>query len=568
MAFNQVSPGVVTSETDNTGVVVGVATTTGATVGNFRWGPVSELVTVSNENELVSTFAAPDATNTVDFHSAAYFLKYGNSLRVARETTAVANNANSGGDASTVVKNLTNYDSQTFAFATEGLWIAKFPGDLGNSLKVSVHAFKTDAATTLTSFNGWAHKARFNGPVGTSSFVAGKSSTNDELHIAIIDEDGSFTGTAGTVLEVFDYVSQASDAKNDNGSSNYYVDVINAKSKYIWFGSHDTTSFSANVGTAATPGSVNYAVTDTDGIIEASLTAGVDSAALGAAQVAAGFDLMEDADTSDISLLICPDLPAGSETAIANDVISVAIGRSDAVAFMSPSSGQDTAAEIKTFADALTSSSYAIVDSGRLRVYDKYNDQFINIPASSSVAGLASATDAEFGAWFSPAGETRGQLRGVTKLLYNPSAADRDTLYKAGVNPIVTLPGRGTMLFGDKTHLRRSSAFDRINVRRLFITLRKSISVAAESQLFEFNDEFTRASFISIVEPFLREIKGRRGIVDFRVVCDATNNTAAIVDSNQFVADIFIKPARSINFISLNFIATRSGVDFTEVAGE
>ena len=241
------------------------------------------------------------------------------------------------------------------------------------------------------------------------------------------------------------------------------------------------------------------------------------------------------------------------------------------MAFISPpvavSRGANPGDAIVTWVSTLTSTSYAACDSTALYVYDKYNDVYRWIGAGGHQAGLCANTDNVADAWFSPAGVNRGQLLGVTKLAYNPSKADRDSLYKARVNPIVSLPGQGTVLFGDKTLLSRPSAFDRINVRRLFITLEKAISTAAEAQLFEFNDEFTRAQFRNLVEPFLRDIKGRRGVTDFAVVCDQTNNTSQVIDSNRFVADIFIKPARSINFITLNFVATRTGVDFSEISG-
>ena len=242
------------------------------------------------------------------------------------------------------------------------------------------------------------------------------------------------------------------------------------------------------------------------------------------------------------------------------------------MAFISPPiddtvNTSSAAANVKAFADGLTSTSYASCDSSAVYVYDKYNDVYRYIGASGHMAGLCANTDSVADSWFSPAGVNRGQLLGVTKLAFNPKKADRDTLYKARVNPLVSLPGQGTLLFGDKTLLSRPSAFDRINVRRLFIALEKAISTAAKAQLFEFNDEFTRAQFRNLVEPFLRDVKGRRGLSDFQVICDTTNNTSAVIDSNKFVADIFIKPSRSINFISLNFIATRSGVEFSEIAG-
>ena len=305
--------------------------------------------------------------------------------------------------------------------------------------------------------------------------------------------------------------------------------------------------------------------------MEASLSGGTDDNAPTTGEIAAGFDLLEDAETVDVNLLFAaPDIDG--QEAIAEDLISIANARKDCMAFISPPiddtvNTSTAAANVKAFADGLTSTSYASCDSSAVYVYDKYNDVYRYIGASGHMAGLCANTDSVADSWFSPAGVNRGQLLGITKLAFNPKKADRDTLYKARVNPLVSLPGQGTLLFGDKTLLSRPSAFDRINVRRLFIALEKAISTAAKAQLFEFNDEFTRAQFRNLVEPFLRDVKGRRGLSDFQVICDTTNNTSAVIDGNKFVADIFIKPSRSINFISLNFIATRSGVEFSEIAG-
>ena len=550
------------SEIDNTTSVPGTSTVTGAFVGNFRWGPAEIVTSISTENELVATFGAPNTTSAVDFHTAAYFLKYGASLNVVRELTSAAYNANAGAHATTLVKNQQAYDDGTWTFANQGMWIAKYPGALGNSLKVSLYAYT--GSTNATDFAAWTYTSSFNGAPSTSSYASDRSGTGDEMHIVVIDEDGSFTGTPNTILETFPYVSQAADALNDDGSSNYYADVINNQSDYIWWAGHDSTNLS-NAGSNAS--SVDFTTADADGVLENSLSAGVDSAALTSTEFGTGWDLFEDPDTTSAFLLIAPDFPTGSGTTIANDIISVAAGRKDAVAFISPENDDLTASAIKTFADALTASSYAFVDSGRLKIYDKYNDQDINIPACSSVAGLCAATEQEFGAWFSPAGFARGQIFGVTKLFYNPNSTDRDTLFRAGVNPVVTFPGQGTILFGDKTHLNRPSAFGEIGVRRLFSVLESSIATAARSQLFEFNDEFTRSAFLNIVEPFLRDVQGRRGLQDFRVVCDTSNNTAAVIDRNEFVADIFIQPNRSIRYIQLNFIASRTGVEFNEIIG-
>jgi phage tail sheath protein FI len=255
----------------------------------------------------------------------------------------------------------------------------------------------------------------------------------------------------------------------------------------------------------------------------------------------------------------------------ASSIGAIATFRKDCVACLSPpiaaSLNTDPTAAVETWGNDVTASTYTILDSTALKVYDKYNDVFVNIGASAAVAGCMAATDDVADPWFSPAGVSRGQIRGVTKLLWNPSQLNRDHLYKAGINPIVSMPGQGTMLFGDKTHAGVPSSFDRINVRRLFITLQKAINLAARAQLFEFNDEFTRAQFKNMIEPFLRDVKGRRGVTDFKVVCDGTNNTGTIVDTNQFIADIYVKPSRSINFITLNFIVTRTGVAFSEIAG-
>jgi phage tail sheath protein FI len=301
------------------------------------------------------------------------------------------------------------------------------------------------------------------------------------------------------------------------------------------------------------------------------MTLGTDDNEPTAAEINVGLDFLADSETVDVNLMFAyPD--ANGTNTIADKLISICKTRKDCMAFVSPpiedSVGTSTpAADVKAWADTLVSTSYASADSGAVYVYDKYNDTYRWLGASGLCAGLCANTDNVADAWFSPAGTTRGQLFGVAKLAYNPKKVDRDTLYKARVNPLVSFPGQGTMMFGDKTLLSKPSAFDRINVRRLFIVLEKAISTAAKGQLFEFNDEFTRAQFRNLLEPFLRDVKGRRGVTDFRVVCDATNNTGQVIDANRFVADIFIKPSRSINFISLNFIATRTGVDFSEIAG-
>ena len=567
MAF-QVSPGVQVQEIDATSVVPAVSTSIGGFAGSFNWGPVDEIVTVSSENELAAKFGTPDDSTAKHFLVAASFLKYGNALKVVRVASGHENATSDG--SGQLIKNDEDYDNSSLSV---GSWIAKHPGVLGNSIKVglvtaSVSNFSTIQYLTSSDGTKYLYSSIFDSIPGTSEYASnlGKTSAADEVHVVVIDEDGAISGEVGTVLESFGYLSQASDAKKSDGSTNYYKDVINQQSAYIYWAAHDT-----NLTDAGETVSANTTFVTSTTALTSSLSGGSDDNTPTTGEIALGFDLLEDSETEDVNLLFAaPD--ANGEEAIAEDLISIASSRKDCMAFVSPpiedTVGSSTpAADVKTFADGLTSSSYASCDSTALYVYDKYNDVYRWIGAAGHQAGLCANTDNVADAWFSPAGVNRGQLLGVTKLAFNPKKADRDTLYKARVNPIVSLPGQGTILFGDKTLLSRPSSFDRINVRRLFITLEKAISTAAKAQLFEFNDEFTRAQFRNLVEPFLRDVKGRRGLTDFLVVCDNTNNTQAVIDGNKFVADIFVKPARSINFISLSFVATRSGVEFSEISG-
>jgi phage tail sheath protein FI len=561
MAF-QVSPGVQIKEIDATNVVPAVSASIGGFAGSFNWGPVDKVISVSSEENLVESFGQPDNNTFKHFFVAASFLKYGNALKVVRVLSG-HDNATADGTGQ-LIKNDEDYDNNyANGSLSKGDWVAKYPGSLGNSLKVSV------ITQGISDFSAWAYSSNFDGAPTTSQYASdlGKSSANDEMHIAVIDEDGLISGTPNQVLETFAFVSQASDAKKTDGTSNFYKDVVNAQSKWIWWADHNTS-----LSDAGETVSDNTSFTTSTSAIEASLSGGSDDNAPTTGEIAVGFDKLEDAESEDVNLIFAAPDANGANT-IANDLISIAVARKDCMAFVSPpiedTVGSSTpAADVKSFADSLTSSSYASCDSTALYIYDKYNDVYRYIGAAGHQAGLCANADRVADTWFSPAGVNRGQLLGVTKLAFNPKKADRDTLYKARVNPIVSMPGQGTLLFGDKTLLSRPSAFDRINVRRLFIALEKAISTAAKAQLFEFNDEFTRAQFKNLVEPFLRDVKGRRGLTDFLVVCDTTNNTSQVIDSNQFVADIFIKPARSINFITLNFIATRTGVEFSEIAGQ
>ena len=399
----------------------------------------------------------------------------------------------------------------------------------------------------------------------TSTYASNRSGVNDEMHIVVVDEDGGITGTAGEVLEVYDSVSKGSDAKTAQGDTNYYVDVLYNQSEYIYWMDHVATG--SNWGSAV----AGLTFTALSAPFARSLVSGADGSAVSTAELKTAYEKYNDADTVDVNLIIAGK---GNATHVDN-LITIAENRKDAIVFVSPertdvvnvSNSTTQTTNVKGFFDGIRSSSYVVFDSGYKYTYDKYNDVFRYVPLNGDVAGLAARTDLIADSWFSPAGFNRGVIRGAVKLAYNPTQGQRDELYRARVNPVVTLPGQGTLLFGDKTGLSTPSAFDRINVRRLFITLEKAISTASKFQLFEFNDEFTRAQFRNIVEPFLRDVQGRRGVTDFRVVCDSSNNTSNVIDRNEFRADIFVKPNRSINFIQLQFVATRSGVAFEEVVG-
>jgi len=400
---------------------------------------------------------------------------------------------------------------------------------------------------------------------GTSPFVANAGGSGDELHIVVVDEDGGITGTKGEVLEVFEALSKASDAKGAQGDTNYYPTVIQNKSTQIYWMDHNASG--SNWGSAA----AGTTFTVVSAVSNVSLQSGADGSTRTNAQLLTSYEKFKDAETVDVGLIIAGK---GDATHIDN-LITIAEDRKDAVVFASPeradvvgvTSAATQATNVIGFFNGIRSSSYVMFDSGYKYMYDRYNDVYRYVPLNGDLAGLSARTDLIADAWFSPAGLNRGIIRGAVKLAFNPNKTQRDDLYRARVNPVATFPGQGTVLFGDKTGLSAPSAFDRINVRRLFITLEKAVATASKFQLFEFNDEFTRANFRNIVEPFLREVQGRRGITDFLVVCDETNNTGEVIDRNEFIAEIFIKPARSINFITLQFIATRTGVSFDEVAG-
>jgi hypothetical protein len=683
----QVSPGVNVSEIDLTTVVPAVSSTEGAIAGVFRWGPVDKRVLVDSEDNLVARFGKPTNLNAETFFTGANFLSYGNKLYVVR--TANTTTANGEESAISAVANTdTVTDQYTFTIKnddafesftipggeTDVKYIARYPGALGNSLKVSVcdseSAYRStdvigaaagldpsvgvsfisanigssthtvtvglddgviaDAvaratalaakiivgdkielgnntlgkqllavssvgtvsntasiaqftitttgalqlASNITQANmtrQWEYAEVVDAAPGVSAYQTsfGNAAATDELHIVVADEGGAFSGVPGSVLEVYRGVSRASDAKTEDGASNFYKTVINNSSRYIYTATDRT---GAGAGLAA-----SLIDPTTTAPLSLSFQGGADGAnesTVPLTTLLAGYGLFTSAEDVDISLVLTGQSITDATKAnwLINNIAEV---RKDCVVFVSPrkadvvnNGAQDEVDDVIAFRNLMGSTSYAVMDSGYKYQYDKYNDIYRWIPLNGDTAGLCVRTDQLRDAWWSPAGFNRGQIKNIVKLAFNPKLAARDQLYKAGVNPIVTFPGQGTILYGDKTLLAKPSAFDRINVRRLFIVLEKAIATAAKYTLFEFNDDFTRAQFRNLVEPFLRDVQGRRGIYDFRVICDTTNNTGEVIDRNEFIGDIYIKPAKSINFIQLNFVAVRTGVEFSEVVGQ
>ena len=687
----QASPGINISEIDLTTVTPSVSTTVGAIAGVFRWGPVGVRQLVTSENDLVAKFGKPTNINPETFFVAANFLGYSNALYVSRAANtgvvfaAIANSASFTSNTAHTVANQDDYDSKVASFDTNVEYIARYPGAIGNSLKISIcdtanaytKAFNLRAdpvAGTNTSFNSnntaitlavgsntatvtlantaplagdtplafansvaglmtvgdyievgntsvgkqtlkitsvgnvlvvntagtntgyasftlsldqplklstdvssntvtrfWEYASQVDRAPGQSTYMAqsGNTAANDEIHVVVVDEDGGFTGAPGTVLEVYRALSRATDAKNTDGSTNYYKNVINTQSKYVWWAS-DRANAVSNVATSVASSTNAKPLT-------LSFQGGVDNDESSApiADIARAYDLFASAEEVDISLVLTGTARGGTVgQQLPNYLIdNIAEVRKDCVVFVSPQRADvvnqpgAAAQNVVDFRNAVRSSSFAFMDSGYKYQYDKYNDLYRYIPLNGDIAGLCVVTDSDRDPWYSIAGYNRGQIRNVIKLPFNPSRAERDLLYKNGINPVITEAGQGTVLFGDKTLLSKASAFDRINVRRLFIVLEKAISAAAKSMLFEFNDEFTRTQFRNLVEPFLRDVQGRRGIYDYKLVCDESNNTAEVIDSNRFVGDVYVKPARSINYIQLNFVAVRSGIEFSEITG-
>ena len=663
MAF-RVSPGVSIKEIDLTTVVPALATTPGGFAGYFHSGPADEIVTVTNQSELVSIFGKPQNDNYVDFFTAANFLSYGNNMQVVRVLGSAAKNstvtkAGVTGVATLLITNEVNFGASAGLSAStpaeQGvLFASKYPGVLGNSVKVVVTTgsgtttgglsaaasmgattllikapgttfgfsvgdeitFADGTSVTISGVSGrgatagdifnvtgtvaagisltlqtllptaqvanatYTHKSVYAKSIGSTStttpyaFDAGGS--GDQINVLVLDKDGTLTGTVNTVLEKFEGLSRAEDAKKFDGSSNYYRTVVNEQSKYVWALSRDVSGNTAFAATKTNWNTLGASLATQTQLADSVNSFHLSGALSGAPTVselyANGWSKFADADAVDVSLL-----PMGGASATLAQLVvqNVCEKRLDCMAFISPAQSDvenklpyQALNSLKTFRDTTfnINSSYAVIDSGWKYQLDTYNNVLRIMPLNADIAGLVARTEFTNEAWFSPAGFNRGQLKNVVKLAYNPSAeAHRDELYSRQVNPVVSFPGEGVILFGDKTAQSRPSAFDRINVRRLFIILEKAIATASKFFLFEQNDAFTRAQFKNLVVPFLKTVQQRRGITDFSVVCDETNNTGEVIDRNEFVADIFVKPTRSVNFISLNFIATKTGVSFTEV---
>ena len=571
----QLSPGVKVAEIDLSAIIPAVATTPAGMVGQFAWGPVEQRIIVSSENEIYQLFGGPDANTFTYFFTGANFLQYGNNLQIVRGTSGGLNAiaGNTGSMAGALIKNRDDYDTKVVneSYTTSNAYFAaKYPGILGSSLRI-------DVADGITGFNSWGLSGYFSASPGTSQFVSDAGGVNDEIHIAVIDEDGAFSGATGTVLEIYEGLSKATNARKSDGTSNYFRNVLNDDSKYVYAlnniqGIVPTTAVLGTSGYGTISGTASAAGQGgTAGLYRASFAGGTFGGTMTDAAIAALYTTYYgDADNVDVSFLLGGPAIGSAAGTIAN----VAKSRKDCVAFFSapnynPSSGTvDTTALAAATAlrNNIGNNNYAFIDSSWKLQYDRYNDVNRWVPLNGDIAGLCARTDESNDPWWSPAGLNRGNIKNVIKLGWNPNATYRDTIYPQGINPVVTFPGEGTVLYGDRTAQTKPSAFDRINVRRLFIVLEKAIAKASKYQLFEFNDAFTRSMFVSMVEPFLRDVQARRGIYDFKVICDETNNTPEVIDGNRFVADIYIKPNRSINFIQLNFYATRTGVNFEEIA--
>lgn len=655
MASSNQSPGVGFKEVDLTNTVGSSGTSGGAFAGDFSWGPVDAITTVSSPLDLEKTYYKPNDTNFVSWFSAFNFLAYTGDLKIVRASDEEAINASDDGNG-LLVKNANHFEIVRTA-PTAVQFAAKYPGSLGSSIAVHV----ADSAT----FTGWRYSYLFDTAPGTSRWAASLGAANDELHVVIVDVQGKFSGVVGSVLESFSYVSKATDSKDENNAPNYYINVINRTSKYVWAvakvpSSELNTPTTGKVASVAiTAGGADYTdavvtfesaplggvtatgtavlvagavtgitvtnagsgythppvvtisstsgtgatATATLGVVAnaadwgvaavvdgeaqhfktlisakaATLSGGKDSVAITAGDLSRAYSLFENQEEVDVSLIFVGDAGGESEhTATVGNVIdNIAEARKDCVVFFSPKLSDVLNKQQSDAVDSVVatrnlvgrSTSYSVMDSGWKLQYDVYNDKYRWVPLNADIAGLCAQVDSTNDPWTSPGGYTRGRLKNVVSLAFNPNKTSRDAIYKIGINPVVTFNTDGTVLYGDKTLLGKNSAFTQIGTRRLFISLEKDISTAAKYYLFETNNEFTRGNFLAMVTPRLEQVRGRGGIEDFRVVCDRSNNTDEVIMNRQFVGSIFIKPTYSINWIELNFVAVRQDVSFDEIVG-
>jgi hypothetical protein len=634
MAISLISPGVKITEQDLVTSNQSTTSTIGAFSGQFNWGPIEVATQVANEGQLVAEFGKPNATNVVDFLSAANFLGYSSPLFVVRVANTALNATTetatgSGGiGVGQLIKNDDAY-IETASFNI-GPFIAKYAGALGNSLRVSTcpsatafsgaltgtftiaagsttvvgtgsaantelrigdqvvisgRTAKVTAIANTTHFTidsahltgasaasgtrRWEFFDEFNAAPGTSLQAASVGASGDEMHVVVVDKLGLITGTANTVLEKYESTSKAGNARAENGGNNYYKDLINDRSAWVRWTDHDGagTNWGTNLTTANGTPTVYTSVTVPKNY---DFNGGSDGVAVTDGDRATGY--LKYANKSEVPATII-FAGQGNATVVNRIIGDIAEVRKDAVVCISPlranvvnnAGGEATA--ISTWAGTVTRSTYAVADSGWKYQYDKYNDTYVYVPLNADVAGCMARNDLNQESWLSPAGFNNGRIQNLVRLAYNPTQADRDTLYKIAVNPVITQVGRGTVLFGDKTFVTRNTSTNRINVRRLFIDLQKTIGEAADNVLFDQNDETTRSNFVNLVVPYLRSVQARRGLAAFRVVCDASNNPEDVVNANEFVCDIFVQPIRSVNFIQLNFVSVRGTATFNEIAG-
>lgn len=568
------SPGVISTERDFSATVQMLGTATGGTVINSKWGFADFEMIVANEDELVNLAGKPTDANYRDWFAAANFLKYSSALRWIRvidDETAL--NAATGGASGILIKNKTHLDVVRSVSSLTHTFAAKCPGKLGDSIGISI----ADAATYST----WAYKDSFDtAPDSSGALSASDKPALDEIHVVIIDVLGLFSGVAGSVLETYPYLSKARDGKGVNGESSYYINVINTRSNYVWALSPipgtalveaDPDAPTSLVGANLSDGKPFAPFT---AAITAQFAGGNDGDVPGKDNYLNAFDILTSSDDTDIALLFAGgcgnDL---NQPDVSNHVLTITSRRGDMVGFVSPKFS-DVVGVIKTMVvkniiatkNALTTKdSYGVMTTGYKLQYDRYNDINRWVPGNGDDAGLCARAENLFDVWVSPAGFTRGHYIDCLDLAFNPDKNARDELYRENINPVVTFPKDGTLLYGDKTLQAKNSAFSWINIRRLFNYLRKSIQASAKYNLFDFNTAFTRQAFKDQIEPLLREIKGRNGIFDFYVRCDESNNTDAVIQKGEFLADIIIKPQYSIQGIRLSFTAVRREVSFDEV---